>query len=51
MEVRSIFAEHEVASTEDSADCMLAGFSNLRLGVIREGEEGIKNDQQRTVLP
>ena len=49
--VRSIFAEHEIATTEDSADGMLAGFSNLGLGVIGEREKRVKNDQQRTVLP
>ena len=49
--IRWIVAKHEIASSQDCAECVLAGFADFRLCVIAEGEEGVEDDQQGSILP
>ncbi len=51
MSIRWIVAKHEIASSQDCADCMLTGFADFRFRVVAKGEERVKDDQQGSFLP
>ena len=48
---RRVVGEHEVASTENGADSVVARLPDLGLRVVGERQQRVEDDDQRPILP
>ena len=48
---RRVVGQHEVASTENGADSVVARLPDLGLRVVGERQQRVEDDDQRPILP